>query len=702
MNLWFDTETYSDVPIKWGTYRYAAAAEVMLATYAFDDGPVHVWDLTNREPMPKDLFDAFENPRCTVTAHNAMFDRAVLTYSSNLRARIAIPRWRCTMVKALAHSMPGSLEKLGEILKLGDDEKKLKEGRDLIRLFCMPRPKNSKLRRATRITHPTEWARFVDYAKGDIEAMRRIDAKLPSWNYRDEELALWHLDQKINDRGFACDVEHAEAAIRAVAAEQKVLKERTQELTGYDGADAGVESATKRGKMLAHILCEYGVDLPDLKASTLERRIRDENLPWALRQLLEIRMLATTTSTTKYKALARGVSDDGRLRGTLQFNGASRTGRWAGRVFQPQNLPRPSKGFDGEVQEQVVEAIKLGILGDLYPSVMQATSDAIRGVIVAPPGKKLVVSDLSNIEGRKLAWLADEEWKLDAFRALDAGTGHDLYALAYAKAFHVTPESVMLDKKAGGSQRQVGKVMELALGYEGGVGAFVTFALVYGIDLEELAEIAYDGLPTLEREQARDFYKWVVEEKRPTFGLSERAFVTCDTFKRLWRNAHSHVVDLWRALEATCVAAVERPGNTMRVNALKVRRDGAWLRVQLPSGRALCYPNPRVGDDGKLSYMGVNQYTRQWCRIKTYGGKLAENVTQAASRDVLAGGMMRAEDQGYEIVLDVHDEIISETRDTDEFTAQGLGSIMATPPSWAPNIPLAAGGFTAYRYKKEG
>ena len=708
--LWLDLETYSDVPITNGTHAYAQGAEVMLFAWAIDDGPVNVWECAaQRAGTQSALWDALREPSVTICAHNSHFDRSVLRCATNRnalmqKAGFEVERWRDTMVKALAHSLPGALGDLCDILKVPTDKAKDKAGRALIQLFCKPRPATSKIRRATRLTHPEEWRRFVEYAALDIEAMRAIDKKLPVWNYQGVELDLWHLDQRINDRGVAVDTELTAAAIRGVERAQKILAHRTQALT-----DGAVQAATQRDAMLKHLVAEYGVELPDLQMATLERRIADPDLPLELRELLGIRLQASTTSTAKYKTLARATSKDGRLRGTLQFNGASRTGRWAGRLFQPQNLPRPSLK-----QEQIdlgIEALKADCEDLLFPNVMELTSSAIRGCIVAPTGKKLVVSDLSNIEGRDQAWLAGEEWKLEAFRAFDTiigydakgepiRKGHDLYAIAYAKSFGVTPESVMEDKKRGGNQRQVGKVQELALGYEGGVGAFLTFAAAYGIDLEAMAEQARDAIPQSIINEANSALAWTKLNKRPTFGLSDRAWIVCDAFKRSWRYAHPAIASMWGELGDAVRQAIVKPGITYPCRALRIRRDGAWLRIRLPSGRFLCYPSPQV-EDGQISYMGINQYSRKWSRLKTYGGKLFENVCQAVARDVLTHNMPAIEAAGYQIVLTVHDEVICEAPDSDEFNADHLSGLLSTNPPWAPDMPLAAGGFEAYRYKKD-
>ncbi|BCB27029.1 DNA polymerase [Sulfurimicrobium lacus] len=687
VKLYLDTETFSETPIKYGTYRYIQDCELMVVTWAVDDGPVNCLDCTcyGHEDGLTMLANLMQE--CTeIIAHNAMFDRGVIAKHFP-NAAPPLEKWRCTMVKAMAHSLPGSLDKLCDILQVPQDQRKLKIGKDLVRMFCMPRPKNVKLRRATRETHPTEWASFLDYAKADIAAMREVDKRLPTWNYTGRELDLWHLDQRINDRGFAVDLDLANAAIEATDREQARLATRTQDMTNGE-----VQKATQRDAMLDHILAEYLISLPDLQGATLERRIADPDLPQGLKDLLAIRLQASTTSTSKYKALIRGATTDGRLKGTLQFDGAGRTGRWSGRTFQPQNLPRPA--LDHDEIEFGIDVIKAGAADLLYGNVMQLTSSAIRGCIVAPQGKKLCVSDLSNIEGRKLAWLAGEKWKLQAFRDFDNGTGPDLYKLAYAKSFNIPHEDVSK------SQRQIGKVEELMLGYEGGVGAFITGAATYRFDVEELGIAAWPTLPEGTREEAEEFHDWTVSQKRSTFGLSRRAFVTCDTIKRLWRQAHPNVATLWKDLEAACVSAVESPGRTIPCRKFKVRRDGAWLRIGLPSGRALCYPQPRV-DDGKLSYMGVNQYTRKWERIKTYGGKLVENCTQGAARDVMAHNMPAIDAAGYRTVLSMHDELLTETPDLPEYNERELSALLATVPDWAEGLPLAAAGFESYRYRKD-
>jgi DNA polymerase len=684
--LWLDFETYSETPIKHGTYRYTSTCEVLIATWAVDDGPVQHIDFTDPNYGWAELYEELENPEQLITCHNTMFDRNVLKYA--LKLDIPVERWRCTMVQALAHSLPGSLDALCDIFKVGADAAKHKEGKALIQLFCKPRPKTSKIRRATRETHPEEWQRFIEYARSDIAAMREVGNKIPRWNYSGDELSLWHLDQRINDRGFLVDTNLARAAIEAVDREQIELRKQTR-----DNTDGAVESTTQRDVLLEHILQEYGIDLPDLTKATLERRIQDPDLPDGVRELIAIRLQASASSTTKYKALINAVNDDDRLRGTIQFCGASRTGRAAGRTFQPQNLP--SRGLLPKDQIAAgIDALKAGCADLVFPNVMKLTSSTIRGCIIAPKGKKLVVADLSNIEGRGLAYLAEEEWKLQAFRDFDAGIGHDLYKLAYAKSFRIDPEDVVKE------QRDIGKVKELMLGYGGGVGAFITGAATYGFDIEEMAENAWDYLPGEQVHEAEGFLEWVHKKRMSRFGLSDRAFLVCDVFKRLWRAAHPRTVSFWGELEAAVRQAINNRGNTFECRKLRVRRDGAWLRIVLPSGRALCYPFPKISDEGEISYMGMNQYTRKWSRIKTYGGKLAENVTQAFARDVMYYNMPDIEEAGFELLLSVHDELVTQAPDTLSFTATRLSAIMGHNLEWCKGLPLAAAGFEAYRYGK--
>lgn len=681
--LYCDLETFSPIPIKYGSHRYAEQAEVMLFAYAKGEEPVKVWDVTQNPQMPPDLYAALNDGEVTTVWHNGgNFDRVVLSKAMGIT--LPIERVHDTMIQAYSHSLPGSLGMLCEVFGIKGDDAKDKEGKRLIQLFCKPRPKSSKLRRATKFTHPADWERFCSYAGRDIAAMRAIHRKMPRWNCIKSEIELWQLDQKINWRGVRMDLDLATGAINAVEEEKIYLAQRTLTIT-----DGEVESATKRDALLKYICESFGVTLPDMQASTLERRIADPDTPAGLRELLGIRLAATTSSTAKYKTLINSCSSDGRLRGLLQFCGAARTGRWAGRIFQPQNLPRPT--LKQYAIDAAIEAFKQGYADLVCADLMQAASSSLRGCIIAPDGKKLCISDLSNIEGRVLTWLAGEEWKIQAFRDADEGRGYDLYKLAYAKAFNISPDDVDKDL------RQIGKCLELSMGYGGGVGAFAAMALGYGLDLAQLASQAAPSIPADVMEKAiwlREF----LNKKKQTSPLPDHVWLVLDSLKQLWRNAHPAIVSLWANVEKAAKKAINGQPSTVR--GMRFEKVGAWLRIKLPSGRYLSYPSPRVEND-QISYMGTCPYSRKWKRLKTFGGKLVENIVQAIARDVLADNMPNVEKRGYEIILSVHDELLTETPDSPDYNAKELSDLIATVPLWARGMPLAAAGFEAYRYRKD-
>lgn len=679
VKLFVDTETRSPYAIGVGTKKYSTGVDVIMATWSIDDGKhIGAWDISEGKPPEQLIYAAEEADE--IWAHFSYFDRTMLG-TTDWWPQVPLSKWRCTGAQALAHGLPGGLDKLCEIFRI-DESKAKTDGKEYIKLFCKL---NSKGAYNDWRSHPKEWAEFRAYAIRDIPAMIEVHKHMPKWNLSSQELGLWHLDQTINDRGFACDIEFAESAVRATKAEKKRLAGRTEQIT-----DGFVERATQRDLLLGYLLLEYGVELPDLKADTIERRLEDPELPEYVKELLRIRLQATKASTAKYTRILN-MQVDGRLYGTLQYCAANRTGRWGGRGFQPQNLPRPVYKFP--IIEQGIEAFKHECEDLLVDDIMQMASSALRSAIVAAPGKKLVVSDLGNIEGRKIAWLAGEQWKLDAFAAYDRKEGPDLYKVAYARSFDVSPESVQDDS----DERQIGKVMELALGYQGGVGAFVTMAVTYGVDLELMAEKAWTSIPPHILRHAQRTWVWASQNRR-TLGLSEKVYVVCEALKILWRNAHPMTEALWTDYEDAARNAIQYPNTEFKVRNVVFDRFRAWLRIRLPSGRYLCYPDPKL-EGGTVSYMGVNVYNKRWHRITTYGGKIAENITQASSRDVIADAMPRAESAGFPIVLTCHDEIMAEV------TNQGgddkeLSRILSTNPIWALGLPLSAKGFTTLRYKK--
>jgi DNA polymerase len=780
-DTYHDLETFSRVNLKTaGSHKYARDCDVMLWAFADGDGDIYVWDrvygdLWSQDGLsgvwarhttrgtPSEMSALLNDDQALVWFHNGgQFDFPVLdTQLPHLAPPFA--RRRDTMVQAFAHALPGALEKLGDILGLAEDKKKLKDGKALVRLFCLPQNEAFQKRfgtdRATRDTHPAEWMRFIEYAGGDIATMRAARRVLPRWNYStDKQVGLCLLDWKINARGFLVDVALAQGAVEGSGRAKALLAEQSRGLTGDQ-----VGATTQRDVLLAYILAEHSIELPDMRADTIERRIDDPALPDAVRELLKNRLQASMNSVSKFKTLLNMVCDDGRMRGCMQFRGAGRTGRWAHRGFQPGNLPRPT------LPQRLIDLAILALKNDdvelidlVMGNVMSAISNTIRGAIIAPPRKKLVIADLANIEGRMAAWLAGEEWKLQAFRDYDTITGYDakgkavrkgldLYILAYANSFNVPPESV----PPKGNERQIGKVEELMFQYGGGVGAWITGAATYGIDLDAMAEAVHGTVPQWALDEAEKFLGWMHDQvdekygkrvaalakKHPAdvpqaehdallqrwqeerlakrFGLTEKVFITCDAIKRLWRKAHPEISSYWKELESAVRFTIENPGVTVDCRKLKVRRKGGWLRIGLPSGRALCYPEPRIEPDkipsaqnpstmvknphaGKISFVGLNQYTRQWGRVFTYGGKLFENVVQAASCDQFAEPMPSIEAAGFELILGIHDEHIAEAdASRDDLNAKLLGDLMCMDLSWNVGLPLSAAGFESARYRKE-
>lgn len=689
--IYLDTETYNaEKDISAGTYEYTRTCEAMLVSYAFDDGPVHLWDCTGTSEMPADLREALEDAGHSIIAHNAMFDRNVIRYALGVYTKRS--RWRCTMVKAMAHGLPGSLDQIGVILGLPSDKAKLKAGKKHIQRFCKPAPKNHKADRYTKETHPEEWAGFCEYAAADITAMREIDKRLPNWNMKESELALYHLDQKINDRGFAVDTDLVEAGSRAAATEKINLAKRFVELT-----EGAVQRPTMREQFRVYLNDRFDLSLDNTRAQTFRDLLKADNaLPEDLRELMQISIRSNKTSTAKYKTLAPAVSPDGRFRGGLQYAGAARTRRWSGRTFQPQNLP--SRGLPDAVSvDCYIRALKADMHEDLFDNLMLYGSAALRGVVVAPENKKLVVSDLSNIEGRANAWLAGETWKLEAFRAFDRGDGPDLYKVAAGRILGKDPLKVNKPERNG-----LGKVSELAFGYQGGVGACQNFAKDQMADLMPIIQASAGQFVA----RAKD--NWVIwgEERNEGSDTSYDEWIASESVKLAWRDRHPAICSLWKACEEAARLALKNRGRVYRAGP-KLRfktlqfAGHTYLLMKLPSGKFCCYFEPRLTRDGTLTYMRVNPLTKQWERSASYGGVFVENACQSLSRDILCEGMLRAEDRNYEIILTVHDELVTETPDTAEFNAPALSSLLATVPDFAEGFPLAAAGFEAARYRKD-
>ena len=665
MILYLDLETYCETPLNNGTHIYAESAEVMIWAWAVDDGPVQVFDATDGALMPNELltilcFQEWDGkPLEKIVGHNfGNFDRTVLRHNG---CHIPVELIHDTMIQAMSHGLPGALEKLCAIFNVPIDLQKHKAGKQLIQLFCKPRPKNQKLRRATKHSHPVEWQRFLDYAGSDIHSMRYLYKQLPTWNYPTREHGLWCLDQKINDRGFKVDLDLARAAVGAVEAAKKIKDKETQALT-----DDRLRSTNQRDALLQELLLEYGVDLPDTQMSTIERRLEDPDLPEGAKELLAIRLMTSGTANAKYNRIIKAVSSDGRLRGSLQFCGAPRTKRWSGKVFQPQNLPRPDMAQ--EDIERGIEALKAGCAHLMFDDPIRLGWNAIRGLIIADEGRKLVQADLSGIEARVLPWLAGEEWKLDVFRKADAKEGPDVYC---ATASRILGRTIT---KEDPERQSHGKVVELACGYGGAAGAFAQFARLYKVDMPE-------------------------HEVHETV--------------RAWREAHPAIADwddgLWAKLDRAARQAILHPGQTFEAGEhIRFVKWRNWLKMELPSGGFLSYaspkilPDPRRPGNDSISFMGINNYTRRWERIYTYGGKLSADATQSTAREILAHNLEHVEEEGYPIVLQVHDEVLTEPLDNLNHSVQDLIEKLTRRPEWIDDrLPLAAGGFEGYRYKKD-
>lgn len=608
--IYADTETFSAQDLsRVGAARYAEDAQIILWSYAENDAPAKVWDRVSNPRMPADLKRMWErlfaDPDARVVMHNGMnFDRRV--FASNGFGEIPAEKIIDTMVLAYEHALPGSLEQLCEAFRLDADHAKDKDGKRLIQIFCKPLPVNYKLTRATPQTHPAEWERFKNYARLDIESMRVIYKKLPKWNATAQERRLQALDAVINSRGMCIDLELAKGAMETAARHRTHLAERTQELTG-----GAVSAATQRDALLEYLRSEWGLDLASATRAEVEKRIAEPGIPEPVKELLRIRIASTKISVQKFQSVLKTVCKDGRIRGALQFRGAGRTGRFSGRLVQFQNLARPTMRND-EI-EFAIEATKEGLLDMFYEDPMPVLSNLLRGLLIASKGKKLLVADYSNVEGRVLAWLAGEEWKLKAFRDFDAGVGHDLYKLTYARAFNVKPETVTK------AQRQMGKVLELGMGYGGGAGAFRTFALAYGIDLHDMADAVKSSIsPTIWAEACEWYPKALLGGF--TEGMDKEVFLACDSVKRAWRKANAQIVQFWYDMDAGVRQALIEGGPVRVGRHITVDKKGNYLRVRLPSGRYLIYPSPRIDDDG-ISYFGVARVSRKWARIRSWGGK---------------------------------------------------------------------------------
>lgn len=701
--LYLDWETRSRNPITAGSYVYAEDSRAIMAQYALDDGPVQVWDAGNNQPMPRDLHDYFQASHLVqIAAHNTPFDRVQMLYWPWCRQYDLRPeRWFCTMAAARLAGMPGGLDDLCTVLGVSPDYAK-KDGKALIQFFCVPRKGTGDFNEPW--DHPEKWAQFIAYGIQDIVAMRNAMKLIPN-TYSVVEQTLMAYTEYMNDRGLPVDRKLAVAAMAQADAVKRMTAQEATRLVASEWVMEPNEVFNPASqKAILEMAANYGVKLPDAKSATLEKLLDSSNidlLPPVFAKLLTLRVRTNKVSTAKYKTLLVGTNYDNRARGLITFYGANRTGRDSGRRFQPQNLARPQI-VDGKkmTMERATQIVKDGTAFLHVENPMQLLSDCVRGAIKAPEGRKFCVADLSAIEGRKLPWLAGEHWKTQYFYDLDAGKiEFDDYVMTYAKAFGVDPSTVTK------AQRQLGKVLVLACGFGGGVGALVTFAALYRIDPETLSDAARESADPYLWAECEKSYDWF-ESKGLTYGMDIDVWTGCQYLVKAWRMAHPAITASWKTVEAGFKAAIQNPGAVFPLMYKTTAQNvNGWLFITLPSGRQLVYPHahiiPGEGKRGdQIAFYGVNPFTKRWGLIYTHGARIVENVTQASARDVMMWSIPAAEDAGYPVIMRVHDELITETPDSSEYSGEALARIMATPHHWCQDLPLNAVGEDLYLYQK--
>lgn len=651
--LSIDLETYSEIDIaKCGSFRYIddESFEILLLGYAFDDEPVTVIDLTADEEVPADFLAALYDPEVTKTAWNCAFERFGLWKHFG---RYCPPeQWSDTMILSAVCGLPLGLGEAGKALRLEADEAKDREGKALIRYFCSPcRPTKVNGGRTRNLPqHDTDkWALFIEYNRQDVVAERTIRKRLLRWEPDSLEHRFWCLDARINELGMRVDRELVHNAI-AMDARYKA------KLTKQAIAISGLENPNSVAQIKQWLLEQEGIEVPSLNKKVVAEVVSQLNGERA-KQFMALRARLAKSSTKKYEAMERSACADAHIKGCFQFYGANRTGRFAGRLVQLQNLPQ-NHMEDLAVARSLVRDNDYETVRLLYDSVSDTLSELIRTALIPEPGHRFIVADFSAIEARVIAWIAGEQWRLDVFR-----NGGDIYCASASQMFHVP----VVKHGENGHLRQKGKIAELALGYGGGANALKAF----GAD---------------------------------KMGMTEEEMVnTVD----LWREASPRVCALWRALERAAIrCVVHKTPQVSAIGSIRFEMECGILWMTLPSGRRIAYYGAEYGpsrfhrDRRALSYMGVDQKTKRWGRVETWGGKLAENVTQATARDCLRDTMLALEDAGYDIRAHVHDEvIISEPRDGR--TVDDVSAIMGRELPWASGLPLRGDGYACDFYMKD-
>lgn len=658
-HLSIDLETFSSVPIaKAGAQKYIASPdfEILLFAYSLNGAPSVCCDIAQGELLPDWVLDALCDPQCLKHAYNAAFEWGCL--SKFMGRQLPPEQWRCTMFHGLYAGYPAGLDAAGRALGLPEDKRKLSTGKALIRYFCVPctPTKSNGGRRRNLPSHdPVRWELFKEYNAQDVTTEMEIERRLslitvPDWLQRQ-----WETDLLINARGVAVDMEMVNGALEIGATVRERLTQEAVRISGLSNPNSVQQ-------LSAWLEQETGEEVTDLRKDTVAKMIAQAPDNPEVQRMLEIRQELGKTSTKKYDAIEQAVCPDGRVRGLLQFYGANRTGRWAGRLVQVQNLPR-TYTQPLELARNLVKLRKLDNLRLVYGSVPDTLSQLIRTAFVASDGNVLIDADFSAIEARVISWLAGEQWRLEVFK-----THGKIYEASASQMFGVPIERI----KKGNPEyalRQKGKVAELALGYQGGAGALINMgALDMGIPGDDLPDIV-----------------------------------------QRWRDTNKRICDLWYKMNSAAVEAIST-GSSVGVGRLLVscEYDAAheveYLTVLLPSGRKLYYNSPQIGENKwggpSISYMGMDQTTKKWKRIETYGGKLVENCVQAVARDCLAQAIENLEKEGLPVVFHIHDEVVIDCR-ADTATLDDVVNIMSRPIPWAPGLPLNADGWVGGFFKKD-
>lgn len=638
-HLHIDLETYSEAPLpKVGAYRYAQdpTTRVLLMAYSYGGDPELV-DFERGDSLPARLVADLTDPGVIKWAHNASFERAVI--SNVLGIQCAPEQWRCTMVWAMSLSLPGGLGSLSEVLKLGDETAKQADGKRLIHKFCTPSGQ------VQRDLGNNDWQRFAEYCRQDVRAEMAVANRLKRYAMPDHEWAVWAVDQHVNDNGLPIDLPLVED-IRKIAGDHRVSVETLA------GNITGLDNPNSRQQMLEW-LSQRGVQADDFTSNTVDTLLSGRNLPDDVRQALECRQQLAKASISKYDALSRATGEGGRLRGAFQYVGAGRTGRWAGRIFQPQNLPRPTLS-DGDIEQcrQMVREHDADTLAMVWGDLSGALSSLIRSTIAAPEGKQLVVADYSSIESIMIAWCAESEYLLQLYR-----DGLDPYKDFATKVYNIEYADVTKP------QRSFCKPAVLGAGYGLSAGGLQKYAAAFGMDMDA--------------------------------GEAKRQI---DTF----RTSYADIPRFWNTLDTAVAEAMGNKRQPIRAGRFTFTFDGMFLIAAMPSGRSLYYYQPRMGvnDWGRrqLTYMGREPGTR----IGTHPGKIVENLVQAVARDLLAQGLINAHRAGFEIIGHVHDEILCLADADDDTALDRLIDAMTTVPDWCSDAPVSAEGYAhAPYYKKD-